>query len=178
MGGAVWAESHPGLGSTFFVALPLERVGDALPAAVAHSPGPEVVDRLDIRVLAAEDNPMNQLVLKTLLHQAGVEPTVVENGALAVEAWRNGPWDLILMDVQMPEMDGPTATRQIRAEEAAAGRPRIPIIALTANAMSHQIAEYRAAGMTDHVAKPIEARRLYGAITDALAGDGLAEAAA
>jgi CheY-like chemotaxis protein len=75
-------------------------------------------------------------------------------------------------------MDGPTATRLIRAEEAAAGRRRTPIIALTANAMAHQIAEYRAAGMTDHVAKPIEAGRLYEAISAALDDADLDEAAA
>jgi len=179
MGGYVHAESVPGQGSTFFATLPLPRVGVSrvgqTPSAVAE---PEQAERLDIRVLAAEDNPMNQLVLKTLLHQAGVDPVVVENGAEAVEAWRNAAWDLILMDVQMPVMDGPSATRLIRAEEAATGRRRTPIIALTANAMAHQIAEYRAAGMTDHVAKPIEAQRLYGAISEALDEADLGEAAA
>jgi CheY-like chemotaxis protein len=72
------------------------------------------------------------------------------------------------MDVQMPVMDGPTATRAIRAREAQAGRPRTPIIALTANAMSHQLADYLACGMDGHVTKPIDAQRLFEALQDAL----------
>jgi CheY-like chemotaxis protein len=78
-----------------------------------------------------------------------------------VEAWAREPWNLILMDVQMPEMDGPTATGVIRARERAESRGRTPIVALTANAMAHQVAEYLRGGMDDFVAKPIEAERLY-----------------
>ena len=111
---------------------------------------------------------MNQFVLRTLLAQIGIEPTVVSNGREAVEAWAREPWDMILMDVQMPEVDGPTATGMIRARERAAGLPRTPIIALTANAMAHQVAEYVGAGMDDVVAKPIEAARLFEAIEGAL----------
>jgi CheY-like chemotaxis protein len=75
---------------------------------------------------------------------------------------------LILMDVQMPVMDGPTATREIRAREAASGRRRTPVIALTANAMAHQVAEYRAAGMDAIVAKPIDVEQLLSAMQDVL----------
>jgi CheY-like chemotaxis protein len=110
------------------------------------------------------------VVLKTLLAQIGVEALVVEDGQLAVQAWREQGCDLILMDVHMQTMDGPTATRLIRAEEAAAGRARTPIIALTANAMSHQVAEYFAVGMDGFVAKPIDVARLVAAMEDALAG--------
>jgi CheY-like chemotaxis protein len=119
-------------------------------------------------VLAAEDNSVNQLVLRTLLNQAGVQPLIVENGRQAVDAWARETWDVILMDVQMPDMDGPTATREIRAREAAEGRARTPIIALTANAMAHQVAEYRAAGMDSFVAKPIEVARLFAALQQVL----------
>ena len=111
---------------------------------------------------------MNQLVLKTLLGQIGVDPVIVGNGREAVAAWAREPWDLILMDVQMPEMDGPTATGVIRARERAEGRPRTPIVALTANAMAHQVSEYMQAGMDDFVAKPIETGRLYAVIEAAL----------
>src|SRR5690606_8010031 len=119
---------------------------------------------LSLRVLAAEDNTVNQLVLKTLLHQIGVEPTVVADGRAAVEAWEAGDWDAILMDVQMPVMDGPTAARRIRAREAETGRRRTPILALTANAMNQQVAEYLAAGMDGHVAKPIDVAKLFQAL--------------
>jgi CheY-like chemotaxis protein len=115
-------------------------------------------------VLVAEDNSVNQLVIKTILHQAGITPTIVSNGLLAVEAWTGDDWDIILMDIQMPEMDGVTATRAIRNAESAGSRRRTPIIALTANAMTDQVAEYRTAGFDGHVAKPIEAERLYEAL--------------
>ena len=119
-------------------------------------------------MLAAEDNSVNQLVLKTLLSQIGIEPVIVGDGVDAVAAWESGHWDVILMDVQMPRMDGPTATRFIRAREAAQGRARTPIVALTANAMTHQVAEYLAAGMDGFVPKPIEVSRLFEALETAL----------
>ncbi len=128
-----------------------------------------------LSVLAAEDNPVNQLVLKTLLHQLGIALVVVENGALAVEAWREGAFDIILMDVQMPEMDGPTAAAAIRRAEAETGRARTPIVALTANVMPHQVARYRQVGMDGHVAKPVEIALLAAAMEAALAGPGPTE---
>ncbi|MFZ5669193.1 MAG: ATP-binding protein [Pseudomonadota bacterium] len=170
MGGSIGVESAVGRGSTFTVRLPLERIGEErgqVQPPVPDAPPPA----LSIRVLAAEDNSVNQLVLKTLLHQIGVEPTLVGDGRAAVDAWATAAWDVILMDVQMPVMDGPDAVREIRAREAASGRRRTPILALTANAMSHQIAEYLAAGMDGHVAKPIEVSRLIEALQAALADD-------
>ena len=165
MGGVIHADSRLGAGATFTVDLPLTRV-----SATRRSAPPTVIEReatlqgVTLRVLAAEDNGMNQLVLKTLLEQVGVEPVMVSNGREAVAAWAREPWDLILMDVQMPEMDGPTATGVIRARERAEDRPRTPIVALTANAMAQQVAEYLRSGMDDFVAKPIEAGRLYAVI--------------
>jgi len=160
MGGSIEVESAPGKGAAFTVRLPLKRIGKV--EEPADEPAPEIVpDETVLRVLVAEDNGMNQLVLKTLLAQLGVEPVVVPNGRAAVEAWEREPWDLILMDVQMPEMDGPTATGVIRRREAAEGRDRTPIVALTANAMQHQVVEYRAAGMDDVVPKPVEVDRLF-----------------
>ena len=136
-----------------------------------ESPGPST-DRAgpagDLRVLAAEDNDTNQLVLKTLLRQAGVTPVMVENGRAALEAWEAQTWDIILMDIQMPVMDGVTATREIRAREAETGRARTPIIAVTANAMIHQVAEYKAAGMDGMAPKPIDMTLLFHAMEQAL----------
>jgi PAS domain S-box-containing protein len=170
MGGAISAESVPGRGTTFVVTLPLARIaGEAVRIERGASPSqPQPIEELRLRVLAAEDNSVNQLVLRTLLNQAGVQPLIVENGRQAVEAWAQETWDVILMDVQMPDMDGPTAAREIRAREAAEGRARTPIIALTANAMAHQVAEYRAAGMDGFVAKPIEVARLFAALQQVL----------
>jgi glucokinase len=164
MGGDIEAESRVGFGSNFRLRLPLARAAASPPrrdpvAPVEPSPG-----HAQLTLLAAEDNHVNQLVLKTLLAPMGVALTVVENGRAALEAWRAQPWDLILMDVQMPLMDGPTATRAIRAEEAAQGRRRTPIVALTANVMADQIALYLQSGMDDCVAKPIQVAILFAAI--------------
>ena len=179
MGGSITAESEVGRGSSFRVSLPIPWRGEvAAPAVVA--PVETVGSGRPLRVLAAEDNAVNQLVLKTLLAQVGVEPVIVGDGQAAVDAWAREPWDLILMDVQMPVMDGPTAARAIRAAEAKSGRARTPIVALTANAMSHQVADYAAAGMDAHVAKPIEAAALFAAlqIGDGPVKDGRQSAAA
>ncbi|HEX3699255.1 MAG TPA: ATP-binding protein, partial [Phenylobacterium sp.] len=167
MDGTIEARSQPGQGATFTVRLPLAKAARQAPPKRTSRRRAEPMAAFDgsaLRVLAAEDNGMNRLVLKTLLAQIGVEPVIVEDGRAAVAAWEAEPWDLILMDVQMPEMDGPTATAIIRARETAEGRPRTPIVALTANAMDHQVSEYRACGMDDFVAKPIEAGRLYQAL--------------
>ena len=105
-----------------------------------------------------------------VLEPLGVELDLREDGLDTLNAWRANAYDLILMDIQMPVLDGVAATRRIRAEEAETGRSRIPIIALTANAMTHQLAEYRAAGMDDCVAKPIRITDLHNAMVRALAG--------
>ena len=163
MGGSIGVASVVGEGSTFTVRLPLPRLGEASAPANAQ-PAAAAVETLTLRVLAAEDNEVNRLVLKTLLNQIGVDPVMVDNGVAAVEAWDAQSWDLILMDIQMPVMDGLAATNLIRKREAAEGRRRTPIIALTANAMAHQVTEYRAAGMDAHVSKPIEAKALFEAL--------------
>ena len=170
MGGVIGVESRHGQGSVFCVELPLERVGEARASATAdRARGP--VETSVLKVLAAEDNAVNQLVLKTLLGQMGVEPTVVETGVQAVTAWETGAFHLILMDIQMPEMDGVAAAREIRRREAQSGRSRTPIIALTANAMSHQVSEYLAAGMDGHLAKPIDVQQLFAVVSEASAQD-------
>jgi signal transduction histidine kinase/ActR/RegA family two-component response regulator len=180
MGGSIGVENGPQGGATFTVDLPLIRCAEAAPSQPVEIEAPQAqapAGERPLQVLAAEDNEVNQLVLKTLLEQIGVEATIVGDGAQAVAAWEGGAFDLILMDVQMPHMDGPDATRAIRAREAATGRPRVPIVALTANVMSHQVEAYAAAGMDAFVAKPIAIAELYAAI-DRCVGEGEPEAVA
>lgn len=107
-----------------------------------------------IKVLLAEDNPVNQKVAARMLEKAGHQVTVAEDGAQAVAAWRNGGFDLILMDIMMPNLNGIEATERIRQEEAGSGK-QIPIIALTANAMQGDREKCLAAGMNSYLPKPI-----------------------
>ncbi|MFI4949793.1 MAG: ATP-binding protein, partial [Caulobacterales bacterium] len=178
MGGAISVAAAPDRGAVFTVELPLARAAIAAPAA----PEPDALGFLagdtPLRILAAEDNPVNQLVLRTLLDQLGVTLTIVDDGEDAVAAWRDGHFDLMLMDVQMPRMDGPTATRRIRAAEALTGRPRTPIVALTANVMRHQLDAYVEAGIDGFVAKPIAIADLYAAIARVTAARQASDAAA
>ncbi|HEX3701489.1 MAG TPA: ATP-binding protein [Phenylobacterium sp.] len=164
MGGAIKVETREGVGSTFSVELPLERGAPVEPATAAA----ETHDDGDLRLLAAEDNPTNRQVLQAVMDSLGIDIDIVPDGREAVEAWRIGGYDLILMDIQMPVMDGIAAAREIREIEAKEQRRRTPIVALTANALTHQIEEYLAAGMDGHVAKPIEIAKLYEAISATL----------
>ena len=172
MGGNVACDSKIGEGSvfTFSVKAPLAIAPakrDAQTLVQNISNNNEHSDS-EIRILAAEDNTNNQLVLRMFLEQVGIHPVFAENGVLALEAWNTQNFDLILMDVQMPLMSGPEATMEIRKSEAKTGRRRTPIIALTANAMSHHVRECLEAGMDAHVAKPIQPDLLFAAIDMAL----------
>jgi two-component system, sensor histidine kinase len=122
-------------------------------------------------VLLAEDHPINQRVIQLILAPYGAAVTTVENGAEALAAYRSGVFDLVLMDMQMPVMDGLAATRAIRLLERCAG-VRTPIIMLSANAMSQHRQDAVAAGADLHLAKPVTAASLINGITEALAGGG------
>ncbi len=173
MGGCITVSNGVETGATFVVDLPLARSQQTAPAALALAPAPSegaAPENRPLRALAAEDNAVNQLVLRTLLDQIGIEAEIVVDGIEAVAAWEKGDFDLVLMDIQMPRMDGPTATRAIREREAVTGRQRTPIIALTANVMRHQVDEYAAAGMDAFVAKPIAITELFAAIAECVGG--------
>jgi CheY-like chemotaxis protein len=122
-----------------------------------------------LRILLAEDHPINQKVVELILAPYGAEITIVENGAEAVAAVQTGTFDLVLMDTQMPVMDGLAATRAIRRyEEDGADRRRTPIVMLSANAMSHHRLDALAAGADLHLAKPVTGAALVAAIGEAL----------
>jgi len=169
MGGALRAKSSPGSGSEFRFDLPLVRVDSAEPPATtvveaeAHDP------ERPVRLLIAEDNATNQLVITSMLAPLDAEIILVENGRQLVETYETMRPDLVLADIQMPELSGTEAAVLIRRLEAQRGWRRAPIIALTANVMAHQLNEYAAAGMDGHVAKPIEVEKLYAALEAALA---------
>ncbi|PZQ64824.1 MAG: hybrid sensor histidine kinase/response regulator [Phenylobacterium zucineum] len=167
MGGSIAVESQAGEGAVFTLRLQLPRAEAAAPAAPLPPPPTAPIPPADrpLRVLVAEDNPTNQTVIRAILEVVEIEPVVVEDGQAAVDAWEAGGWDLILMDVQMPRMDGVTATALIRGRERAEGLARTPIIALTANAMDDQVREYRQAGMDLVVTKPIRAEDLFAALS-------------
>jgi len=112
--------------------------------------------RQGMRILLAEDNPINQRVALAMLKRLGCWTDVVANGREAVEALQNVPYDLVLMDCQMPVMDGFEATRAVRQREAAAGSPSIPIVAMTASAMQADRERCQQAGMSDFIAKPVQ----------------------
>ena len=167
LGGRIEVRSEPGVGSTFWFAVRVRpgvapagepRLEAATPAAEGGA----------MRVLLAEDNATNQYLIRAYLEARGHGVVTVENGAEAVRAAAGGGFDVILMDVQMPEMDGPTAARAIRVLPGPAAT--VPIVALTANALRGDRESYLAAGMTDYISKPIDFEALVGALRRARSG--------
>ncbi len=180
MGGSVHVQSREGQGSTFTVVVAMPR-GEAPVHAPVETAPPPIESERRLRVLAADDNPTNQKVIAAVLAPLGAEVELVANGVACIEAWKRGGHDIVLMDIHMPVMDGVEAARTIRALEVSEGRKRVPIVAVTANALVHQVEGYMAAGMDGHVAKPIEVTKLYDAIETAVAAarrDGSKVAAA
>jgi CheY-like chemotaxis protein len=141
--------------------------GDADLATEDRTAQTAAADR-PLRVLAADDNPTNRKVIALMLDAAGVDVTTVEDGFQAVEAWRAGAFDAVLMDLRMPVTDGLSAIRTIRSEEKSSGRPRTPTIVLSANTAPDDRAASALAGADGHIGKPIRAEALFAALEGAL----------
>jgi signal transduction histidine kinase/CheY-like chemotaxis protein len=162
MGGNIWAESEVGKGSRFHFIIPLSKAIEipASKTAVLEAPAPETPP---LRVLIAEDNLINQKIAARLLEKAGHKVTVASDGREALAAWRKQPFDLVLMDIQMPHLNGFECTAAIRAIEEQAGG-RVPILALTAHALKGYDQQCLDAGMDGYVSKPMRAEELLAAI--------------
>ena len=190
MGGQIETESVPGEGSRFQVTLPLtracslaqydtDRAAARKAGAMGAAEDPVSAGLKGLRVLLADDHPINQRVVQLILEPFQVEVTTVENGREALNAFQAGDFDLVLMDMQMPVMDGLAATRALRRLEAERhGRPRTAVIMLSANAMRQHRLEAEAAGADLHVPKPVTAQRLIEGILEALEAAAPATAAA
>lgn len=161
MGGEIGATSEPGQGSRFWFRIPLKVAAapDDTASMTAGGGNPSAL-LAGIRVLVAEDSPVIQTVMSALLRRLGCQPTVAADGDQAVRLALENDWDLILMDCMMPNTDGFAATRRIRAEEAALGRARVPIVACSASVLAADRERCQAAGMDGFIAKPVDPVKL------------------
>ncbi|MDP1875101.1 ATP-binding protein [Phenylobacterium sp.] len=173
MGGEIDAEGRPGDGASFWVDISLPPAEDA---TQAEPRAREIPANRPLRILVADDHPVNRQVVEVLLAEFDVELVLAENGLEACQAFETAPFDMVLMDMQMPVMDGLTAIRNIRAREDAAHKGRTPIVMLTANTLPEHQAASLAAGADLHMPKPIEPERLIAVLQRVAEGQGPAAA--
>ena len=169
MGGVLDCDSVPGQGAVFTFEIDLPQAEPTVAAPVPAANTAEIAEQ-PLRILLADDHPANRKVIEIMLAATAMELVTVENGSQALDAFVEGEFDLVLMDMQMPVMDGLTATQAIRAFEATRGGNRAAILMLTANAMAEHVTQSLAAGADGHLTKPITLAALFTAMTDALSG--------
>ncbi|HEX4183101.1 MAG TPA: response regulator [Caulobacteraceae bacterium] len=169
IGGRLDCDSTPGVGSTFTLNVPLA-LAKAMAPRRMEPPAPVAADEAQapVRILIVDDHPTNRQVLELILDQVGVDWVSVEDGQQAVIVVERQPFSAILMDIQMPVMDGLTATREIRRRERETGRPGTPVIIVSANCQPEQVEEGVAAGAQRHLSKPINAQHLLEALSEVL----------
>ncbi|SEN71281.1 Signal transduction histidine kinase [Gemmobacter aquatilis] len=160
MRGEISALSQPGFGTRIRITLPLPEAEEAMLTTPPPEPDPPPEDLAGLRILAADDNATNRKILAAMLARSGAGVALVGDGREAILAAARDDFNLLLLDISMPTVDGIAALRAIRADHAARGRAMPPAVAITANAMRHQVAEYLAAGFADHVSKPFSRQRL------------------
>ena len=131
-----------------------------------------------LRVLVTDDNPTNRMVAELIMNSIGAEVVCAENGQQALDAVEQLPFDVVLMDLQMPVLDGLAAIRAIREREAAKGLPRVPVVVVSANVMREQLDESSAAGADDHLGKPVRAEELIAAVVRVIQANELQRDAA
>jgi len=165
MEGSIAFTSARGAGSRFTIDLPLpvpDEATSALPAPTeAEKPA---YDLTGLRIMAADDNRTNRMILSAMMGQLGISPRMVDGGAEALDAFEQEVFDAIILDISMPDVDGISVLNEIRAREEAGGRDRVPVLAFTANAMAHQVESYMQAGFDDCLTKPLQLERLRNAL--------------
>ncbi|MNQ78020.1 Signal transduction histidine-protein kinase BarA [compost metagenome] len=162
-GGMVFLNSIVGTGSDFYFRLPFGKVSPQVSQETQDLQSNLLETQVEtgkgVRILVVEDNPINQLLVIKLLERRGYDTTVAENGRIALAEYENKDFDIILMDLQMPELDGYETTRIIREMEGEKGT--IPIVAMTAHTIKGELEKCANIGMNDYISKPFDSKELY-----------------